>query len=178
MDLRYNIPLEAAHLVDAPAVLDDLGLENALRINPGEPDSSVVYLRMIRRDDFGMPPLASFLVDEQGAFLISEWIDSLAKPVSSEDPAPQLPVNIVLYPAYPNPFNATTSIRFYLPNAGEVSLDLYNMKGQKIVSLVEENMPSGYHTVKLEARDLASGVYVYRLRAGKELQSRKCILLK
>ena len=79
---------------------------------------------------------------------------------------------------YPNPFNPVTNIKFYLPKAEKVELTVYNMLGQKVKSLINENRSAGYHTVTFDASNLASGVYVYVLKAGNVKLSKKMTLLK
>ncbi|APF17036.1 FG-GAP-like repeat-containing protein [Caldithrix abyssi] len=79
---------------------------------------------------------------------------------------------------YPNPFNPVTNIKFYLPKAEKVELTVYNMLGQKVATLVNENLNAGYKTVTFDASNLASGVYVYVLKAGDVKLSKKMTLLK
>ncbi len=79
---------------------------------------------------------------------------------------------------YPNPFNPVTNIKFYLPKAEKVELTVYNMLGQKVATLVNENLSAGYKTITFDASHLASGVYVYVLKAGNVKLSKKMTLLK
>jgi hypothetical protein len=80
---------------------------------------------------------------------------------------------------YPNPFNPTTNISFSLKEAGMVSLDVYNSLGQKVASLIRnEVMSSGNHAVHFNAAQFTSGVYFYTLHAGNNLLTKKMILLK
>ncbi|MCH8496770.1 MAG: T9SS type A sorting domain-containing protein, partial [Balneolales bacterium] len=80
--------------------------------------------------------------------------------------------------AYPNPFNPTTQIRFELPLESEVELGVYTVTGRLITTLVNEVRPAGTHNVSFDASDLASGVYIYRIRAGDFIQTRKMTLVK
>ncbi len=94
-----------------------------------------------------------------------------------------LPGEYSLSQNYPNPFNPETSIDFALPEAGKVELEIYNVLGQRVNSLVDEQMPAGYHTVTWDGTDsrgvkVASGVYFYRLSAGKFNAYRKMLLVK
>jgi PKD repeat protein len=79
---------------------------------------------------------------------------------------------------YPNPFNPTTEISFSLPQASWVTLEIYNIVGQKTATLVEGYLDAGQHTVTWNGSNAASGVYVYRLQAGPVVETRKMILLK
>ncbi len=77
---------------------------------------------------------------------------------------PALPKETVLFQNYPNPFNPTTTIRFGLPEKAHVNLSVFNMLGQQVALLVEDDREAGYHEVRLDGTGLASGVYFYRIR--------------
>ena len=79
---------------------------------------------------------------------------------------------------FPNPFNPETVIEFALPAAGDVSLLIYNLRGEEVARLIEEKMPAGYHQFTWDASNMASGVYLYRLQAGDFVRTRKMVLLK
>ncbi|MGH1365269.1 MAG: T9SS type A sorting domain-containing protein [Calditrichia bacterium] len=79
---------------------------------------------------------------------------------------------------YPNPFNPTTTIRFSLPKSELVQLSIYNQIGQRVETLLNEQMSSGVYSVDWNAESLPSGVYFYRLQAGSQQTMRKAILLK
>lgn len=79
---------------------------------------------------------------------------------------------------YPNPFNPTTQIRFTLPENSRVQLRLFNSLGQEVATLLNTDAPAGHHTVKLDASNLASGVYFYQLQAGSYRDIKKLILAK
>ncbi len=89
-----------------------------------------------------------------------------------------LPTTFALEQNYPNPFNPTTTIRFGLLNAAFVTLKIFNLLGQEVATLVNEKREAGQHSVQWNARDLASGVYFYRLLAGSFLETKKLILIK
>jgi hypothetical protein len=89
-----------------------------------------------------------------------------------------LPTVYSLSQNYPNPFNPTTSIRFGLPKAGDVSLVVYDILGRKVTELIHGNLTAGYHTVNFNASNLASGVYFYRIQAGDFVSVKKLMLLK
>ena len=95
-----------------------------------------------------------------------------------------LPRSFVLQPNYPNPFNSNTVIRFSLPADGPIHLSVYNLAGQKVATLVAGHREMGTYTVHWDGTDesgseLASGMYVYRLQAGKEwVETRKLVLVR
>ena len=84
---------------------------------------------------------------------------------------------------YPNPFNPETTIKYALPEAVDVRLDIYNMLGQMVRTMVAENQSPGRYVVRWNAtddsgNDLSTGIYFYRLRAGEFLETKKMLLLK
>lgn len=105
-----------------------------------------------------------------------ESIDD-ATSVSTEEGG-ENPSEFSLNQNYPNPFNPTTNISFNLPQASEVSLKVYNMLGQEVATLVNGRMASGQQSVTFNASGLSSGMYIYRIQAGKFLQTRKMMLIK
>ena len=83
-----------------------------------------------------------------------------------------------LYQNYPNPFASSTTIQFTIPSTEFVRLEIYNDLGQKIETLVNRTLSEGNYGVKWDAKNLASGVYFYRLRAGEFIETNKLILKK
>ena len=79
---------------------------------------------------------------------------------------------------YPNPFNAATVIRYALPEPCHVKIEIFDILGRRVETLVDENQQAGYHQVIWNARDLSSGIYLYRIQAGHYLQTNKMILLR
>ena len=94
------------------------------------------------------------------------------------DDIENMPQTFSLYQNYPNPFNPTTVIQYNLPRAGNVKLEVFNLVGQKIATLVNEKQRAGRHHVEFRAINLASGVYLYKISAGSFSAVRKMILLK
>jgi hypothetical protein len=109
-------------------------------------------------------------VADMGAF----YYDQLAVP----DPERTAVRHYQLLQNYPNPFNAQTRIGFELPRAGKITLDVFDITGRLVSRLVDGTMAEGTYEVNLDARDLPSGVYVYRLAAGDVIEARKMIVLR
>jgi hypothetical protein len=83
-----------------------------------------------------------------------------------------------LFQNYPNPFNPTTTIRYTIPKAERVTLKVYNLIGQEVVVLVDKIKQAGKYEIHWNAAGLSGGVYVYRLKAGEFVESKKLLLLK
>ena len=79
---------------------------------------------------------------------------------------------------YPNPFNSSTLIKYQLPENTKVSLDVYNVSGQKIITLVDKIKSKGLHQVNFDAIDLSSGIYFYQLRTQNTIKTNKMLLVK
>ena len=90
----------------------------------------------------------------------------------------EIPTTFSLAQNFPNPFNPTTTIQFSLPQAGDVTLKIYNVLGEEVKTLVNEFKGIGNHSVQFNANNLASGMYLYRLQAGGFVETKKMILLK
>ena len=79
---------------------------------------------------------------------------------------------------YPNPFNPSTLIQYSIAEPGNVTLEVYNMLGQKVAQLVNGTQNAGSHTIQFDASALSSGVYIYQLKSGSYLETRKMMLIK
>ena len=79
---------------------------------------------------------------------------------------------------YPNPFNPSTTIKYELPRASQVSLKVYDILGREVSVLVNEKKDAGAYEVKFNGSNLASGMYFYRLRAGDYVAVKKLLLMK
>ncbi len=90
----------------------------------------------------------------------------------------QIPGNYKLLQNYPNPFNPTTTIQYSIPKQGIVSLKVYDLLGQEMATLVNNEQDAGNYTVDFDASKLASGVYIYKLSAGNISLAKKFMLLK
>jgi len=96
----------------------------------------------------------------------------------NKEPTVSIPTVYRLYSPQPNPFNPSTRIRFDLPDAGKVSLTVYNIKGQQVATLIDSYYQPGYHSIKWNAGNLSAGMYFARLEAGEFTATQKLLLLK
>lgn len=97
---------------------------------------------------------------------------------NEEEKGPETPDSFKLYQNYPNPFNPSTNIRFDIPKAGEITVEVFDMLGRKVASLIQEYKSAGSYTVSFDASGLSSGIYFSRLSSGSSIQIQKMTLLK
>jgi hypothetical protein len=153
----YTLPGEASH---AAVIFDARDIENGtyvgqILISSNDPDEATITLP------------CTLQVGGQGI----------------NDALGTLPASYGLSQNYPNPFNPTTQITFALPRSSEVSLDVYDIMGRQVQTLVSGKLDAGIHSVIWDGKDKAgkqvtSGIYLYRLKAGDYIDNRKMVLLK
>jgi hypothetical protein len=118
-------------------------------------------------------------VTELGTYLLGR-LDGYNTDITED---PQLPSTYLLHQNSPNPFNPSTSIAFKLPDAVHVKLAVYNILGQKVITLVDEYLGHGSHSVSWDGRDsrgnsVGSGIYFYRLQTDEFIDTKRMVLLK
>ncbi|MBP3191460.1 T9SS type A sorting domain-containing protein [Natronogracilivirga saccharolytica] len=135
-----------------------------------------------------------FMVEDEPDWDNSEWPgdpnrmitvddDKVVNDVWGEQPTSgeqlsDVPTEFGLDQNYPNPFNPVTTIRYQVPESANVTLEVYDVTGQRVATLVNESREAGVHTVEFDATRLASGVYIYRMQAGDFVQSKQLMLVK
>jgi beta-glucosidase len=115
------------------------------------------------------------LVAEKGGFNIN-WFELSV--ITDSENAMEKSFDFSLMQNYPNPFNPTTKIDYYIAQPGIVNLEVFNVLGEKVATLVNKYLQSGNHSAIWNAQSLNSGVYYYRLRSGNFAESKKLILMK
>ena len=88
------------------------------------------------------------------------------------------PEEMIVSRVYPNPFNSSTNIEYSLPEAGFIMIDIYDLLGRRVETLLDEYRQAGEHTVTFNASHLSSGVYFCRLQAGEIVETKRMVLLK
>ncbi len=122
--------------------------------------------------------------DEGGTLSGKIYVDNLravkksAEPVGVHDQRPTLALSFQLLQNYPNPFNPGTTIPFELSMAGHVTLTVYDLLGRLVATLVDEKLIAGHYEIPFDGRQLASGVYFYRLEFAGEVKHRSMVLVK
>jgi len=89
-----------------------------------------------------------------------------------------MPAEFALHQNYPNPFNPTTTIEFSIPQAEFVTVKVYNMVGHEIVTLINDELSTGYHSIQWDGSHHPSGVYFVKIESGSFVQTKKMVLLK
>jgi len=89
-----------------------------------------------------------------------------------------IPDQLIINQNYPNPFNASTTIQYSLPIETDVIIDIYDIQGRRVTTLIEERQPAGSHQVVWNAKDISSGIYLYKIKAGNCTLAKQCIVLK
>jgi len=119
-------------------------------------------------------PVGTYPVVGEARFILLVSYDAL----TSADINKVSPEELALHDAFPNPFNPSTQIQYALPEATQVTLEVFNSVGQKVKELVNGQKSAGYHTTTFEASGLSSGVYLYRLSTPLFTQTKKMLLIK
>lgn len=116
--------------------------------------------------------------DRNSNFEIYYKRDSSGNPVGIVNVSTELPEHFSLLQNYPNPFNPVTNIQFSIPKSGNVKLVVYDISGKEVRVLVNGNLSAGTYNAELDASDLASGVYLYRLESDGFTAFRKLVVVK
>ncbi len=192
--LEYNCDLLSGDLVTAMDYL-----ENIIESPSSEIDSLMAYIDLMNLDlltgnQDSLRKATSFFIDNSTVYSIDHFehkrnnlIDNMLNLDVDDNMQDEYLASIVeakFSGNYPNPFNPETAISYTLPKQGNVQISIYNIKGQKVKTLVKNNSDAGRYTIVWNGKDtnereVASGVYLYRLEFnGKNVDVKKCILMK
>lgn len=171
-------PVEFEVCLDPAGIVHENDLNNSVIVQRSELSEGLWNpLNSTEKVFDGIRYLCAAGITEFSDFSIAaEELTDIGRPVPEDDPT--LPTSIALYQNFPNPFNPTTQIRYELPQAGQVRLDAFDITGRHVATLVDGQAAAGRHTVTFDARNLSSGVYIYRLQAGGTVISRRLTLIK
>ncbi|MEO1022110.1 MAG: choice-of-anchor D domain-containing protein [Bacteroidota bacterium] len=154
--------------------------EITLQIKPADLDSFIVDIRanmgLIEEARYTNSPTISSTYDQQG-WPVVRTKSLVMQSVSTEEEENEIRAFSLLQ-NYPNPFNPVTQITYQLPEASEVQLFVFDVVGRKVAELVNGRVEVGEHTINFDASNLSSGIYIYRLQAGKVVQTRRMTLIK
>jgi hypothetical protein len=159
--------------LEAPVVLSTWGSFTTYGANlPGYEDGDVIELRLwSENEQTELLVIADLNASEFGNSPLS-----VGTAIAYNQLA--VPTEFTLSPAYPNPFNPTTTINFAIPTDTDVSIAVYNLQGREVVSLANGSYDAGYHSVIWNADTHSSGVYFVKMVAGSYVNTQKLMLVK
>lgn len=172
---HYDIPLmdnagrRQPVIADIGGVDGEAGSKNSEAKYSGASDNGVYRSEANGSDGIGSDRTASY-ADKEFPFTLYVTPDELGEG--------DVPNQVYLDHNYPNPFNPSTTIRFGIPEEQSVKLEVYDILGRRVQTLINERMDSGTHTTVFDGARFASGVYIYRLRTGDATITRKMTLIK
>jgi len=128
----------------------------------------------VRRTDNGAwPAIDTLVTGEPGLWTLAGVLHRLG----AGEPA-RAPAALELPPAFPNPASGPASVRFGLPAGGRVTLELYSVLGERVVTLADGERAAGWHLVRLDDARLPAGIYFLRLQAGRDVRNRKLVVTR
>ena len=158
--------------------LDDILIDDDVRLTPAN-GMRTPFEPMIHDNDgdgwegqLVLSPTNDDMAHQTCEVWSSTWIGTQSTVLSAEE---EIVANeFALHQNYPNPFNPETTIKFSIPNTQDVNLSVYNMLGQRVVTLFNGELQGGSHIAKWHAGDIASGVYIYKLTQAIRQLLKKC----
>ena len=141
-----------------------LGTSSTQQITMGVDD---ITMKVVVTDNYGLTDEDTHLV-ETGIFKLA----------AGEEATLSIPDNYIMAQNYPNPFNPETRLRFGLPEDGKVTIEVFNLQGQKVATLADGYYEAGYHSITFSGANYPSGVYFYRTVAGDFQDIKRMLLIK
>ena len=138
----------------------------------------MLFRAMAQKSELSMSDLEYFSKRE---LLLSQILNFDIEKKEGQDDVPE--ILALSARNYPNPFNPETIISFALPNDGKVKVEVYNIRGQKVATILDDNLQKGHHSVVWKGVDgngkaVGSGVYLYRIQTEREALTAKMVLMK
>jgi len=172
-------PIHLYENVRIPA--DSIGMNEIGKYVPGgAPEGDYVFVAYVGDYPTSIIDSSYFYFSKSGSIGdgISYLLESGDWFKQASSTAGSLPSDYAISQNYPNPFNAITIINYELPVASYVKLEVYNLFGQKVTTLVDSKQEAGYRSVVWQASEVSSGVYFYRLTAGEFTETKRMMLVK
>ncbi len=156
-----------SHIVDVQTVITSANVITYVIVSP---------LRYF--NNVGIVSVRQWIIDPFGLASQVTTFTAEVKPRITDVEDNSIPIEFKLNQNYPNPFNPTTKISYALPEAANVRLVVYNLLGAEVAELVNSEQSVGIHEVQFNAGMLSSGIYIYKISAGKYTATKKLILMK
>jgi hypothetical protein len=169
LDANGNIIEPKGYGITPPAQIAGRWAQVSVKSTAGISGSILPSNDMIRMCDDLVPKAV-----EYGAGLLKNFF----KVVTSNNEKKYFPSEYYLMQNYPNPWNPSTNIKYSIPKTSQVSIKVYDILGNEIQTIVNEEKPAGIYELTFNAANLPSGVYFYRLQAGSFVETKKMMLLK
>ena len=160
------------HFDEGVVSAEDLASPDNLKLFHREANSDSAWTEIAAASAVTDSSITFDNISTTGQFVIGRKVDSS---VPDTEPS-NIPDSYELRQNHPNPFNPSTVISYSIPTSGHVSLKVYDLLGREIVTLVEAFQQGGFHSVRFETEDLPGGIYLYQIRAGSFVQTRKMVL--
>jgi len=138
-------------------------------------DNYTIYTDLL---NYSSGNISDISVDENSSEMPYVLITMYPDKVTDVKVQETLPADYKLMQNYPNPFNPSTLIKYSIPEAGVVSIKVFDILGNEVTTLVNQFKQAGNYSVKFDASNLSSGIYLYQMKAGKSIQTKKLMLLK
>lgn len=149
---------------------------NWTKFSKGMPQASQVTVMKIVTVGFLFPSVYIYAATYGNGVYFREITND--RLTSAEEGAPERPGEFIIDQNFPNPFNGSTEIRYFLPATGEVLFTLWDALGKQVTTLEQGNRPAGYSSIRISSDNLASGVYYYTLHYNKTKLTKKLVVLK
>ncbi|GAB4336604.1 MAG: hypothetical protein Kow0037_18090 [Calditrichia bacterium] len=170
-DWAVGFPASIAGQIKSTPTIADIDLDNDLEIAFGTNNSFAVIDVKQKGGS-----TANFWSTFQGNYYRTGYYGDAV--VGIKNTTGTLPIKFDLSQNYPNPFNPTTTIRFTIPKNVETRLEVFNVLGEKVATLINQRLKAGEYTVNWDGSKVASGIYFYRLKAGQYSATRRMLLVK
>jgi len=165
-DIRYGSGRIAEDITSSIQSIEMSGIEHPVRV-------TVENMSITLKDETGKKINAELEPGEE-ITINNKSINKLL--INSDEIV--VPIEYALEQNYPNPFNPNTVIKFAVPKESNVNLSIYSVLGELVSTLVNEQMKPGYYEYEFNTSNLASGVYLYRIRTGDFVETKKMVLMK
>jgi subtilisin family serine protease len=143
-----------------------------LQVNPSATNMEILESLRSTADNAGSPN------NEYGWGIINAYDAAFSIVTGISEGELSLPEKVELYPAYPNPFNPSTTIRYFIPSNTTVSLSVFNLLGQKVSTLVQGYQTAGEYQLNWNADGMPSGIYYIVLNVNQQQEVQKAVLMK
>ncbi len=156
------------------------GKDRNIYLNPVEMPLAEYKIKQI---EYNNQPYTDFIADTKVIHLPNSFggkfkVTFELKQTDIAENQKTTPINYELAQNYPNPFNPSTNIQFTIAESGNVNLTIYDMLGREIETLINGHIDAGNHSISFNAKNLSSGIYIYRLKTNNKVISKKMTLLK